>query len=833
MKEFLCLLFLCFFTASTFGQSVSGNITDEEGKSLPYASIIIKGTSRGVVASSQGRYQLQTGKGSFTIICQYLGYKAQERKVQVESENLELNFSLGLQDFSMEEVVIKRGEDPAIQIMKETIKKRDFHNKEVDSFTVDVYLKGLLKSRFIPDRILGARVDKKELEKSGFDSVGRGIMHLSESVTKVSYKKPNRFKYDVISSRSSGGGYGISFPIFINFYENNVQVFSGSNPRGFVSPVSDNAFHYYKFKYEGNFFEGDKMINKIRVTPRRKFEPLFSGHLYVVDGEWKIHSLELETNKDYELDLLDTIKIKQIHAPVSNNIWKTHNQVVYVALKFLKVDITGNFLNVFNNYDLDPGFGKKHFNRILMTYDTAANKRDSIYWSEIRPVPLEPEEKRDFVFKDSLVKSYRDSMFSKHTLDSMRRNQKPIRAGDVILTGVRRNIYTSRNIAVYRIEPLITNLSYNTVEGIVFSLNHSINFRPRKGSKKYELSNILRYGFNNRHFNPSLSLSVLPGDPFSGNNSVTISGGKRVSQFNKENPIGPLFNSFSTLLYRDNWMKIYENVYGSVSYQTKYENGWRIAADLTYEERLPLQNTSDFSFYKKNFQFLPNHPYELAEIPFEKHKAVVTTLQVSYQPGQYYIQYPHRKVSIGSKAPTFTLNYSKGINGLLGSVADFDKWNFNIRGNKNFKLKGNLKYHVGTGGFMNTARVDIPDFKHFIGNQTLSASEYLNSFQLAPYYRYSNTEKIYGVLHLQHHFNGLITNKIPLFNRLKWNLVAGTNTFYVNRDNYYAEVFVGVENILKIFRIDFITAYQAEPGNHFGIRLGAGGLFGGMFTNAK
>jgi hypothetical protein len=129
--------------------------------------------------------------------------------------------------------------------------------------------------------------------------------------------------------------------------------------------------------------------------------------------------------------------------------------------------------------------------------------------------------------------------------------------------------------------------------------------------------------------------------------------------------------------------------------------------------------------------------------------------------------------------------------------------------------------------------VNIPDFTHFNGNQTSFNFNYLNSFQLAPYYRYSNTEKFYSLLHAEHHFNGLLTNKIPLFNKLKWHLVAGTNTFFVNRDSYYVEVFAGLENIFKIFRVDFVTATQAAPGNQFGIRVGFGGVIGNGISRRR
>ncbi|HUC80674.1 MAG TPA: DUF5686 family protein, partial [Flavisolibacter sp.] len=280
-------------------------------------------------------------------------------------------------------------------------------------------------------------------------------------------------------------------------------------------------------------------------------------------------------------------------------------------------------------------------------------------------------------------------------------------------------------------------------------------------------------------------------------------------------------------------LKLYEAWFGKAEYNNKFESGLRINLSATYEDRLPLENRTDFSFFHKDRQALPNHPYELASVPFNRHAAFVTGLTLSYQPGQYYIEYPRYKQPVGSKYPTFELQYAKGIPTLFNSTADFDKWRFSVYDDVNLKLLGTLRYRVSAGGFLNAKQVDIPDYQHFNGNQVVFTLNYLNTFQLAPYYRYSNIEKLYGVVHAEHHFNGLLTNKIPLLNKLKWNLVAGTNTFYVNGDNYYVELFAGLENIFKILRVDFVTAAQAAPGNRFGVRVGLGGVIGGAVTGAR
>lgn len=130
------------------------------------------------------------------------------------------------------------------------------------------------------------------------------------------------------------------------------------------------------------------------------------------------------------------------------------------------------------------------------------------------------------------------------------------------------------------------------------------------------------------------------------------------------------------------------------------------------------------------------------------------------------------------------------------------------------------------GGFINDNTVFIQDHQHFNGNQLIFASEYLNSFQLAPYYANSTTASFYAIGHFEHHFNGFLTNKIPFFRRLNWFLVGGANAFYVNRDNNYIEAFAGLENIFKVLRVDVVASYLNGKSGTVGLRIGLGGVLG-------
>jgi len=161
---------------------------------------------------------------------------------------------------------------------------------------------------------------------------------------------------------------------------------------------------------------------------------------------------------------------------------------------------------------------------------------------------------------------------------------------------------------------------------------------------------------------------------------------------------------------------------------------------------------------------------------------------------------------------------------------NYDKWSFNIADDANLKLAGTIKYSLTLGGFLNNKSVFAQDYKHFYSSYSHVAGEYLKSLQLASPYQFSNISSFYSALLFEHHSNGLLTNKIPLFKKLNWNLVEGANALYIKPDTKYAEVFVGLENIFKLFRIDFVTGFQNGYKPIMTYRIGFGGLLGDAFN---
>src|SRR5450631_3004581 len=491
MRTFILLFLFSLLHFTAHAVKISGTITDDKGNILPFASVFIKGSSTGTTSNNRGKYFLDLPAGSYIIVCQYVGYARQEKIVTLASESITLDFHLSIQRTNLKEVVIKPGgEDPAYEIIRHAIKKRKSYENPLDSFTCEAYIKTLIRSRSLPSRILGKKFSDEDRKDLGVDSEGRGIIYLSESLTRIAFKKPDKVKLEVISGRESGSnGYGFNFPTFINFYNNNVNIFiTQLSPRGYVSPIADGALNYYRYKYLGSFFEDGKEINQIRVIPKRRFEPLFSGTINITEGDWRIHSLDLMLTKEYQLEIVDSLTIKQIHVAITPKIWRTQNQVVNFSFNKFGIDVSGNFLNVYSNYELEPRFRKKYFNNVVVKYDTGVTKKSFAYWDSLRPVPLAPEEMEDFRIKDSVFKSRNDSATLQRTADSLRKKQGRITIMNVLFNGIKRSDYDPEHPVSVFVNPLIPGIEYNTVEGLVLNGEASLMKEFKKTGNSIEFT---------------------------------------------------------------------------------------------------------------------------------------------------------------------------------------------------------------------------------------------------------------------------------------------------------------------------------------------------------
>ncbi|MFM7646338.1 MAG: DUF5686 and carboxypeptidase regulatory-like domain-containing protein [Sphingomonadales bacterium] len=809
-------LVLCFFLwVRAQAGLVKGLVADADGKPLPYASILIVGSTKGVIANSQGRYELNLPAGKYSLLCQYVGYAQQKVSVTVLQEELEINFIMQRQELLMPDVVLAKGEDPAYQIIRSTIAKQLDNLDRTRSYRCQVYSKGQLRLRSYPKKFMGEKVDFED-----GDTSQQKIIYLSETVSRFAIDGPSKRKVEVISSKVSGSsdGYGLSVPDQYGIYQNNVMISSRINPRGFVSPLSSNALNFYRYKLLGTFYENGKAISRIQVTPRRKMEPLFSGEITIVEDDWQLYSTDLLITRQQQLELLDTLRLVQLYQQDQRGDWLIYSQVLYPATKKFGFDAYGSFVNVYTEYNTRPQWVKKFFDRTLLRYVDSANKRDLSYWELVRPVPLMADERRDYAKKDSLELVQKDPRY----LDSLNKVRNKFTIQKLLLLG--QPLYTKGEISSISVNPLIQQVNFNPAEGWVVQPEFTWRRDLDTTGSRRSVSGLvgLRYGFGNQKFHPRASLTYSFGSKFS--RSLSVSFGRQVLQFNSQSPIDERNNTIACLFYEDNVIKTYLSSFVRAGFTSGVGAGFSLNASVQYANRSSLDNVSSFTLRDSpNKSYSPNFPTEIVNTNISRHQLFLLSAGLRWQPGARYVELPQRTINIGGKSPVLFLQMTKSIKGIAGSDGSFLKWRMDVTDQLNLKLKGVFRYRVGWGGFINDKQVQLPDYTHFNGNNWQFGTSNLNSFQLLPMYQLSNTRPLYGLAHAEYNLKGFITNKIPGIKKLNLYLLTGLNTCYVNKDLRYFEWFVGVDNLFKVFRVDYVFSYLPKNPMQSALRLGLTG----------
>ncbi len=829
----ICLTVLLWLSVTASGAVIRGRVAAAHGNALPYAAIYLEGTTVGTNANGDGAYELTVMPGLYQVRCQFLGYKLASFAVSITGdESITHNFVLESESLEMKEVVVHaNGEDPAYGIMWQAIGQRAFHLQQIQKFQANIYLKGVMRTATAPGKVLGQKVNPGEM---GLDSSGKGVLYLLEEDADY-YMDGDKERTVIHSVRESGnpGSVGFStFPAVITFYENLVNLM-GRTSRGYISPLNDHALNYYRYKLLGTISEQGHNIYKIAVTPKRAFEPCFMGVVYIADSSFAIQQLNLSLTTASGLNMLDTLRVDQLYLPQNPATWIIKSQVIHFALKVFGFDIGGDMVTVYNRQQINGTMPDSLFSdRITSQYDQVANKKDTAYWTTKRPIPLEADEQKDYLVKDSLRLVLEDP----RRIDSLRRRGNRLRIVRALATGY---TYKSKELKnEFHINPIFVGLpainwvNFNAVEG--FNIAPKVNWKHNMDSERYVVTEAaLRYGFANSHFNAISRVTYVANDKHWKGRAWLLGGeaGQYVFQFNPDNPVPPWFDSYAALLYHENELRLHERKEIAAFARRYYGNGLTWLVRASYQDRHVLNNATEYSLFRqRGDEFRQNVPQHLVDEAggWEDHKAMIIYGSVSYKPGTTYTQYPDYKIANGSSWPRLTLDYEKGISGLYGSKTNFDRLRFSIHDDVSLKLAGKLNYNFAIGGFLNTNYVSIPDLMHVFGNRGLGyAAPYLQSFQLAQIYEFSNKSAFYGEAHIEYHLNGLLTNKIPLLKQAKWNLLFGGNVFESKYHEYYAEAFVGLDNIgwkvFRILRIDFVQSWDSHGGHNSGIRFGLSG----------
>ncbi|OZV66601.1 DUF5686 and carboxypeptidase regulatory-like domain-containing protein [Winogradskyella aurantia] len=803
-KRVLFFLFLAFNASIT--AQVIGTISDEKNEPLPFVNILIEDTYKGTTSNDDGYYELNiTELGSYTIIYTYLGFKTVRKQVNIDKLPFKMDIMLKEERVSLDEVLVSADDNPANAIIRQTIAKRKENFEKINNYKADFYSRGLIKIKDAPEKILGQDVGDLG---GGLDSTRSGIIYLSETISKIKYLKPDRLKEKITASKVSGDDNGFSFnnAIDVDFNIYNKTIEFGNE---IVSPISNNAFSYYQYQLEGVFFdERGNLINKISVIPKRKNDPVFSGSIFIVEDQWTIYALELEiTGIQARIPPADIISLQQSFSySESDDIWALRSQSIDFQYNIFGIKGDGRFTAVYSNYEFNTDLTRLDFDRELVAFAPEANKKDSAFWKQIRPVPLTTEELTDYIKKDSIqiVKE------SQPYLDSIDRENNRFKLGDVLN-------YTYQNSKKkysfgYGIP--ISGIQFNTVQGWTTEANVFFTKNYDEFRRYFRASANLQYGFSDERLRATGNLT------YKFNNTtrrfLTLSGGIRAEQFNPSNPIRPIGNTIVTLFFQENYMKLYDRSFVELNYSEELFNGFRLFSNLSYERRSSLNNTTDQTFYPQaGKSYLSNNPLDPTSdsSPFIDHNIVKLNVSAQINFGQRYLSYPNSKLNIpNDKYPTLVLSYEKGLG---STIEDYNFDQIKARLYQSFSIadKGQFSYNFRAGTFFNADAIAFMDFQHFNGNQiNLSRrGNYTDVFNNLGYYDLSTNDS-YLEMHAEHDFNGFILGKIPILNKLNLNLIIGAHNLSTIDNKPYQEYTVGIDNIgwgkWRFLRFDYIRSYQ-------------------------
>lgn len=797
-------IFFCFISQTTFSQ-ITGTVTDADEQPLPYVNIYTEDGTKGTTTNEDGNYGLKvTQPGTYRLVFQFLGYEPLRKQVTVENFPYRLDVSLTSTTINLDEVTVTAGENPANKIMRKAIAARQQNLEKIKSYTANYYSRGLWRIENMPKRIMGQEVGDLG---GNLDSTRSGIIYLSETISEINYRAPNDFKEKIIASKVSGNDNGFSLNSAqesdFSFYRNTIDI----NAK-IVSPLADYAFNYYNFRLEGAFYtDHGQLVNKIEVQPKRPKDRVFSGFIYIVEDSWQLYGVELKTTGEaIQFPPIETLNFTQnFKYSEENKFWIKISQTVDFSFSMFGISGDGRFTAVYSNYNFDPDF-RNTFSREVLSFAPAANKKDSLYWQQVRPVPLTTEEIEDYVRKDSI----QELRSSKKYVDSVDAVRNRFNVTDLLFGYTFSNSYKKEYFSIS--SPLF-GTNFNTVQG--YNSNLNISFRKDQDDIQGEFWRIfseVNYGFSDER------LRITGGFQKKFNNIskpiLSISGGVEAAQINDTRPISEKINSITSLWFERNYLKLYERKFAEAAFQQEIYNGFRFFTNLSFEERSPLFNTSTHSFidvddrnYTSNN---PLQPENFGAAPFEEHQIFKLNLTGRFDFAQKYMSYPDGKYNIPSnRYPTLFLTYQKGFGAGIDEY-NYDQVKMALRQEVNLGNKGNFSYNLKGGTFLNGDNISFLDYQHFNGNQTrIGSGNYLNGFHLLPYYALS-TNKNYLEGHMEQDFKGWILGKIPGINRLNYNLVLGAHFLSSEGNKPYSEYSVGLDNLgfgkYRLLRLDYVVS---------------------------
>ncbi|MBR4524169.1 MAG: carboxypeptidase-like regulatory domain-containing protein [Bacteroidales bacterium] len=844
MRKYLILtiLLLCSLGFSALAQTrVYGVVTDAStGEPLPYVSVVFPGTRIGTMTDLEGKFSIEAAGSYSNVSFQMLGYETYIFNIRAGATTRDAKIKMNPDTYGIQAVVVRprrrrdnvyrRRGNPAVELVKNVIQhKEENHIKSAQGYKVDNYDKLVMSlDKFDVDFENHKFWSKfpfmeKYVDTAQFKNTPVLTVSLRENLSTTWFQKsPKRTRTYVLRRRSLGldepldaGGLGTNIrTIFADsdIFEDNMEVLLNR----FVSPLSSSlATTYYKYYISDTLMVDGVECIDLTFVPFNSESFSFTGHLYVVkDSTYAVKKYTLGIPAHINLNFVSNLAIEESFEKMENGKWASTEKNTYAQFYIFKKmrELYAHKKIVHTNYDFTQTSVPDSLLR--QADETIANRdwwRPDEWWTPRRPVPLtRTESLLDSIMTDIYavpklrrIASFAESMGAEYFPTVPLKTQKSP---------------NDRKKSLVDIGPVFNTMNYNMQEG--FRLRLGFMTTATLHNKNF-FNGYVAYGFRDQKFKGELSYihtfekkDFHPFEPLRHYITFTAS-------YDLEGP-----GQSYTLLDRDNILMttFKEQPLQYVRrFQVKYDREWlsRLSFTSTLRfDRITPTGTLSYTRYDANGGLEP--------VPVFNDYS--WTARIRYAPGEPLFSSRLGKeapISLAKDAPIVSLTHTVGY---FDNQFWYNKTEFSAQKRIWLSSFGHIDAALSTGFIWN--RVPLP--KLFAPNANPSFLLVADAFNLMRPMEFVMDQ--YADLFVTYYLKGWIFNRIPLLNKLKlrevvsFRAIIGSlsekNNPLFNTPGLYAlpegtgllnttpymEYTVGIENIFKFLRVDYVRRISYTEG---------------------
>ena len=836
MQKIVRYIFLTF-TILIFGSmgmthaqttSASGVVRDSiSGEVLSYVSVIFDKSMIGAMTDDNGAFSLQNDKGFTKLVISSLGYDTKTIMLKRGSKNSGLNIKLRPTSFELAEVVVRpkherytKKNNPAVDLIKKVIEMKDENRVESkDVYSAESYEKlSLALDNFNPNLDKNKFMKKFSFIKNYIDTSefnGKPILTVSvrEQIADVYYRKHPKSEKTIVTAKrqqgidntldDSGALTSNLEEIFkgINIFDNNINFLLNR----FVSPLSSViATQYYKYYIIDTLAIGGEKCIDLGFVPVNSESYGFTGHLYITtDGKYAVKKYLLNTPADINLNWVDKLRIDQDFERMPDSTWVPGTSNTYINFYVVKgaQQLYAHQVRNFSKFDFDVAKSDSIFGLVGSTRTLAtATMQDDSFWVNNRHVPL--KEKEDAI-DDLLAQMRKVPAFN-----------VMIKTAEILISGY---VPTSgnKNLSKFDFGPMNTMFSANHLEGFRIRLGGmtTANLSPHWFGTGY-----IAYGVNDRKtkYNATLTYSFNKKAYHSGEhprNNLSL-----IQEYDVYTPGQDfLFTSKDNVfvaLKVGTPVTLMQYIRKSVlQYEKQWYNGLSVKAWMRTENN-EAAGTLRYDVYDQYGLTHNLKSYDVSELG----------AQIRFAPGEK--PYNGRSgqespFNLSKDAPILKISHQVAFKDLLGS--DFKYNHTEVSAEKRIWLSsfGHIDALVKAGKIWN--KVPFPLL--ILPNTNQSITIQPETFTMMRPLEFVSDQ--YTSVFLTYYLKGWILNRVPLIKWLRLREVVSFSGYYGNLSDKnnpninpqglykfpdgtspignkpYMEASVGVENILKVLRVDY------------------------------